>query len=257
MVAVAAIRHFETHSELTPLHLLDVARKKLIVALDFSTLEEAKKMVEILGDEIVFYKVGLGLQLAGGDQFARELKKKNKMVFLDYKYYDIEETIRNAVARAAEMGIDFLTVHGVSGILKSAVAGRGASSLKILCVTVLTSMDAEDIQEMGFPPTMTVEDLVIYRAVKAMNLGVDGVIASAKEATKIKERTEGKIMIVTPGIRSDGDDHGDQKRVATPAAAIKAGADYLVVGRPITGAPNPKIAASRIIAEMAGALLQG
>jgi orotidine-5'-phosphate decarboxylase len=254
MAAVAAMRHIKSDSGIVSSALTERAREKLIVALDFSTLDEARALVATLGNEVVFYKVGLGLQLAGGDRFAVELKGKNKKVFLDYKYYDIEETIKNAVARAAEIGIDFLTVHGVSGILKSAVAGRGTSAMKILCVTVLTSMDAQDLEEMGFPPTMTVEKLVVHRAVKAMRLGIDGVIASAKEAKSIKEETRGKIMIVAPGIRPVGAALNDQKRATTPKEAILAGADYLVVGRPITEAENPKQAAALVIQEMAEAL---
>jgi orotidine-5'-phosphate decarboxylase len=211
-------------------------------------------MVDRLGDEVGFYKVGLGLQLAGGDRLAKELKDQNKKVLLDYKYYDIEETIRNAVARAAEMGIDFLTVHGVNGILRSAVQGRGSSDIKILCVTILTSMDAEDIQEMGFPPTMTVEELVIHRAMKAMMIGIDGVIASALEASKIKDLFSGKLMVVSPAIRPLGSPAEDQKRIATPSVAIKAGADYLVIGRPITEADDPRQAAHKIIVEMADAM---
>lgn len=234
--------------------LESVARQKLIVALDVSTIDEARKLVETLGDEVVFYKVGLGLQLAGGDHFAKELKAQNKRVFLDYKYYDIDKTIENAVARAAEIGIDFLTVHGVANILKSAVKGRGNASLKILCVTVLTSMDAADIQEMGFSPTVTVEELVLHRAKKALAAGVDGVIASAREVEKIKAFSQGKLMIVTPGIRPADDDIGDQKRVATPFEAVKAGADYLVVGRPITENSDPRSKAAQIVREMAAAL---
>ena len=254
MAGTAAIRQDEADPRPQWLERMAEARKKLIVALDFSTIEEARRLVDDLGDEVGFYKVGLGLQLAGGDHFARELKARNKRVFLDYKYYDIEETIKNAVARAAEMGIDFLTVHGVTGILKSAVQGRGGSDLKILCVTVLTSMDAEDIQEMGFPSAVSVADLVVHRAVKAMKLGVDGVIASALEAPRIKALSHGKLMIVTPGIRPRGSAPGDQKRVATPFEAVRAGADYLVIGRPITGAAKPRQAARDIIAEMAEAL---
>ncbi len=233
---------------------LDAAREKLIVALDFPTIGEAAAMVEKLGDAVNFYKVGLGLQLAGGDNFARTLKAQGKRVFLDYKYYDIGETIKNAVARAAEMGVDFLTVHGVTDILKSAVEGRGASNLKILCVTVLTSMDADDILEMGFKPGVRVEDLVVHRALKAMNLGVDGVIASAQEAATIKHQTHNKLMVVSPGIRREGSPSHDQKRVSTPSDAIKAGADYLVLGRDITGQSDPKAAAMEIIAQMAAAL---
>jgi orotidine-5'-phosphate decarboxylase len=247
MVAAAELRRTEFDS-------LESAREKLIVALDFSTIEDARDLVSELGDDVTFYKVGLGLQLAGGDKFAKELKDKNKRVFLDYKYYDIDETIFNAVARAAEMGIDFLTVHGVTGILKSAVRGRGDANLKILCVTVLTSMDAEDIQEMGFQSTMTVEDLVIHRATKAMDLGVDGVIASALEASKIKQLSKEKLMVVSPGIRPHGSQKDDQKRTSTPYEAIRSGADYMVIGRPITEASDRKEAARLIISEMSRAL---
>jgi orotidine-5'-phosphate decarboxylase len=233
---------------------IESAREKLIVALDFWTIDEATKLVKELGDEVTFYKIGLGLQLIGGDRFAKELVKEGKRVFLDYKWFDIEETIKNAVAQAAKIGISFLSLHGVNGILRGAVQGRGTSNLKILCVTVLTSMDAEDTQEMGFPPTMSVEELVIRRAVKALEIGVDGVIASALEASKIKNLSSGKLMVVAAAIRPLGSPADDQKRIATPSGAIKAGADYLVIGRPITGADNPRETAHKIIVEMADAM---
>jgi orotidine-5'-phosphate decarboxylase len=235
---------------------IEAAREKLIVALDFWTIEEAEKLVEQLGDEVTFYKVGLGLQLIGGDIFAKNLVYEGKRVFLDYKWFDIEETIKNAVAQAAKIGISFLSLHGVNGILRGAVQGRGTSNLKILCVTLLTSMDAEDIQEMGYSPTVTVEDLVVRRAVKAMEIGVDGVIASALEASKIKSLSSGKLMVVSPAIRPIGSPADDQKRIATPTMAIKAGADYLVIGRPITEADSPREAAHKIIVEMADAMLE-
>lgn len=233
---------------------VDRAREKLIVALDFSTIGEAEKLVDKLGDSVEFYKVGLGLQLAGGDRFARDLKRMNKRVFLDYKYYDIEETIRNAVARAAELNIDFLTVHGTGNILKGAVEGKGDSGLKIFCVTVLTSMDAQDFKEIGYE-NVDIEKLVIFRAIQAMKLGCDGVIASAKEAAQIKQETDRKLMVVAPGIRVKGAGKDDQKRRATPTEAIRAGADYLVVGRPIYTDPDPVAAAETIIEEMAAALI--
>jgi orotidine-5'-phosphate decarboxylase len=233
---------------------IEKAREKLIIALDFSTIDEAREMVRTLGDEVGFYKVGLGLQLAGGDSFARELKKEGKRVFLDYKYYDIEETIRNAVARVAEAGIDFLTVHGVTPILKAAVDGRGSNTMKILCVTVLTSMDATDLQEMGGAPTLTVKEVVVNRARMALDVGIDGVIASPLEVQDIKKLTSDKLMVVTPGIRREWEPKHDQKRFGSPSYAIGAGADYLVIGRPITGAKNPKKAAHDTIREMAAAL---
>jgi orotidine-5'-phosphate decarboxylase len=234
---------------------LSRARERLIVALDFDTVTEAKVLVEQLGDEVEFYKVGLGLQLDGGDQFARWLKEKNKRVFLDYKYYDIGETIKRAVSRAADFGVDFLTVHGVTGIFESAVAGRGKSDLKILCVTVLTTMDAKDIQEMGFPTNMSVEDLVVHRARNAFKAGFDGVIASANEVVQLKKEFSNKLLIVTPAIRPLGSSPDDQKRIATPFEAVKSGADYLVIGRPITKANNPVEAAHSVVLEMANGQL--
>jgi orotidine-5'-phosphate decarboxylase len=254
MAAVAELIRPDTTDSSNRSNMIGEARGKLIVALDFDTVKEAEALVDKLGDEAEFYKVGLGLQLAGGETFVRTLKSLNKRVFLDYKYYDIGETIRRAVARAADFDVDFLTVHGVSGILQSAVAGRGDSKLKIFCVTVLTSMDVEDIREMGFPPQMTVDDLVVHRAKKAFKAGVDGVIASAREVEKIRNAVDGALMIVTPGIRSEGHDHDDQKRTATAFDAVKAGADYLVIGRPITKAADPVREAKAIIGEMARAL---
>ncbi|GEC16012.1 orotidine-5'-phosphate decarboxylase [Nitrobacter winogradskyi] len=237
---------------MTGSHDPDLAREKLIVALDYWNIEDARKLVRDLGDEVSFYKVGLGLQLVGGNEFARELIAEGKRVFLDYKYYDIEETVQRAVAQAAELKIAFLTVHGVASIMKAAVAGRGNSDMKILGVTVLTSMDAEDIKEMGFE--CGVEDLVVARARRALEVGVDGVVASALEAAELRKQTNNKLMIVSPGIRPSGGARHDQKRVATPFEAMRAGADYLVLGRPIYAAENPKAAAQAIIQEMADAL---
>ncbi len=237
---------------MTGSHDPDLAREKLIVALDYWNIEDARKLVRDLGDEVSFYKVGLGLQLVGGNEFARELIAEGKRVFLDYKYYDIEETVQRAVAQAAELKIAFLTVHGVASIMKAAVAGRGNSDMKILGVTVLTSMDAEDIKEMGFE--CSVEDLVVARARRALEVGVDGVVASALEAAELRKQTNNKLMIVSPGIRPSGGARHDQKRVATPFEAMRAGADYLVLGRPIYAAENPKAAAQAIIQEMADAL---
>lgn len=237
---------------MTGSHYLDLAREKLIVALDYWNIEDARKLVRELDHEVSFYKVGLGLQLVGGNEFARELIAEGKRVFLDYKYYDIAETVQRAVAQAAELKITFLTVHGVASIMKAAVAGRGNSDMKVLGVTVLTSMDAEDIKEMGFE--CSVEDLVVARAKRALEVGVDGVIASALEVAELRKQTSNKLMIVSPGIRPSGGARHDQKRVATPFEAMRAGADYLVLGRPIYAADNPKAAAQAIIQEMADAL---
>ncbi|WP_425909702.1 orotidine-5'-phosphate decarboxylase [Nitrobacter sp. TKz-YC02] len=237
---------------MTGSHYLDLAREKLIVALDYWNIEDARKLVRDLGDEVSFFKVGLGLQLVGGNEFAKELIAEGKRVFLDYKYYDIAETVQRAVAQAAELKITFLTVHGVASIMKAAVAGRGNSDMKVLGVTVLTSMDADDIKEMGFE--CSVEDLVVARAKRALEVGVDGVIASALEVAELRKQTSNKLMIVSPGIRPSGGARHDQKRVATPFEAMRAGADYLVLGRPIYAADNPKAAAQAIIQEMADAL---
>jgi orotidine-5'-phosphate decarboxylase len=231
---------------------IDLARKKLIVALDLRSIEEARRLVDQLAGEVIFYKVGMGLQMVGGTDFAVELKETGKQVFLDYKYLDIEETIKSAVAQVAKANMDFLTVHGTGKIYQAAVEGRGNSSLKILCVTVLTSMDAQDVQELGL--SCNVETLVLARAKKALDAGCDGVIASAREAAMIREMAGNKLVIVTPGIRPAGSPAGDQIRTANPGDAIRAGADYLVIGRPITQAPNPKDAAAAIVQEMAGAL---
>ncbi|MGJ0394189.1 MAG: orotidine-5'-phosphate decarboxylase [Methylocystis sp.] len=259
MLAVADAVRPETNV-VSDKHIAE-ARSRLIVALDFDRVEDAERLVETLGKEIEFYKVGLGLQLAGGEPFVKKLKEQyKKNVFLDYKYYDIGETIRKAVARAAEFGVDMLTVHGVSQILQSAVAGRNSvagSKMKIFCVTVLTSLDAEDLKEMGFPETMEVHELVAHRARSAFKAGIDGVIASAQEVGRLKEEFESNLDVITPGIRPLWAASDDQKRIATPFEAISAGADYLVVGRPITGSRNPIDAAHDIVMEMASAIAAG
>jgi orotidine-5'-phosphate decarboxylase len=232
---------------------IEQAREKLIVALDYWDLDDAVRLADTLGDEVSFYKVGLGLQLGGGEGLAKSLIAQGKRVFLDYKYLDIEETIRTAVRRAAAFGVEFLTIHhSTRGILRAAVEGRGDSPLKLLCVTVLTSIDADDVREMGFQ--CSVEELVLARARQALEAGVDGVVASAREAAHIRAATDGRLLLVTPGIRPQDSATDDQKRVATPGAAIRDGANYLVVGRPITKAPDPRYAARTIIAEMAAAL---
>ncbi|MBO0751994.1 MAG: orotidine-5'-phosphate decarboxylase [Bradyrhizobiaceae bacterium] len=228
------------------------AREKLIVALDYEDVNDAARLVDTLGSEVSFYKIGLGLQLGGGEGLAKGLIAQGKRVFLDYKYLDIEETIRTAVRRAADFGVDFLTVHGVGGVLRAAVEGRGNARLKLLCVTLLTSMDAGEVKDMGF--ACSVEELVLARAKKALDAGIDGVVASAREAAQIRHATAGKLLVVAPGIRPQDSASDDQKRVATPSAAIRAGADYLVVGRPITRSPDPKEAVRAIVAEMAASL---
>ena len=229
------------------------AKERLIVALDLPSVKAAKEMVDDLEGIVDFFKIGLTLQLADGiGDFIRSLiKERRKRVFLDYKYYDISETLKKAVARAAELGVAFLTVHGSSVLIRAAVEGRGATNLKLFTVTVLTSLDASDIAEMGYTQH-TVEQLVLFRAGKALDAGCDGVIASGREAKKIKEMSGGKLLVVTPGIRPEGYPTNDQKRSTSPREAVLAGADYLVIGRPITEPPNatPRQASETILAEM-------
>jgi orotidine-5'-phosphate decarboxylase len=226
--------------------------ERLIVALDVPNRERAFDLVKKLGDTVQFYKIGLQLQFAGGLQVADELIKQGKKVFLDSKICDIEETVRGAVASVANMGVDFLTVHGNGKSIQAALEGRKSHPLKILSVTVLTSLDAHDMADLGL--SCSVEDLVMMRARKALDAGCDGVIASGKEAHKIRELAGDRLLIVTPGIRSKNVPHHDQKRVATPNEAIAAGADYLVVGREILENSDPKRAAIDIFNQIKAAL---
>ncbi|MBM3737253.1 MAG: orotidine-5'-phosphate decarboxylase [Acidobacteria bacterium] len=224
------------------------AQDRLILALDLPSIQDAQAMVDQFDGLVRFYKVGLTLQLAAGLQFIQPLLARGNQVFLDYKYFDVEETIRKAVSQAAQLGVTFLTIHGHGRTIQAAVDGRGSSNLKLLAVTVLTSLDASDIAEMGYP--CAVEDLVIHRARKAAEAGCDGVVASGLEAARIREAVGDKLLIVTPGIRPEGASGDEQKRRVTPAGAIRSGADYLVVGRPITHQPDPRAAAERILEEM-------
>jgi len=226
------------------------AKDRLIVALDVKDIAAARAVVEQLDGVVDFFKVGLTLQLAAGvEEFIRSLIKEGKRVFLDYKYYDIGETLKKTVARASELGVSFLTIHGPSVLIRAAVEGRGSSNLKLFTVTVLTSLDAGDIAEMGYT-NHTPEQLVLFRARKALEAGCDGVIASGLEAKQIKTLSQGKLMLITPGIRPDGYPEDDQKRKTTPHDAVSAGADYLVVGRPITGAKDLRAAAQEILTQM-------
>lgn len=227
---------------------------RLILALDVPTVDEARMLVRRLGDAVTFYKIGMQLQFApGGLEFARELIDGDKRVFLDAKLYDIGETVRLAVENIARLGIDFLTIHANAPTLRAAAEGRGDSELRILAVTVLTSMSSDDIADLGFGG-MSVEELVLKRARQVVEAGVDGVIASAAEAGAIRRQAGDQLAIVTPGIRRAGDAVGDQKRVVTPAEAIRAGADHLVVGRPVTRAADPRREAEAIQAEIAKVL---
>ena len=228
------------------------AQDRLIVALDLESAQQAREMAAALDGVVTFFKIGLTLQLAPGiEELIRDLIQSRKRVFLDYKYYDIAATLTKAVARAVDLGVSFLTLHGSSGCIQGAIKGRGSSDLKLFVVTVLTNMDKSDIDELGYT-NQTVEQLVIYRAKKALEAGCDGVIASGKEAQQIKELTGNRLLVITPGIRPDGSPIHDQKRVMRPQDAINAGADYLVIGRPITEPDDstPREAAQKILAEM-------
>jgi len=222
------------------------ARDRLIVALDMPTIEEAARLVAKLASNVTFYKVGLELLFAGGLDVARSLKAQGKHVFLDMKLLDIGNTVERAVANAAELGLTFLTVHGHDlKTLRAAVAGRGVSTMKLLAVTVLTNLTESDLKQQG--SAMAPGDLVLHRARLAHEAGFDGVIASGQEANRIRAAIGPDFLIVAPGIRLEGSAMDDQERVMTPDHAISAGADYLVVGRPITQADDPVAAAEAFV----------
>ncbi|MEW6246692.1 MAG: orotidine-5'-phosphate decarboxylase [Nitrospirota bacterium] len=227
------------------------ARDRLIFALDVPTSDEAERLLSRVGDSVTFIKVGLELYTAAGPEMVQRLITRGKRVFLDLKFLDIEETVRRATARVAEMGVDFLTVHANRKALTAAVQGRGQSRLRVLAVTVLTNFDGNDLREIGIQ--WTIEDLVTARAALAAEVGCDGVIASGEEPAAIRRKVGSRLLIVTPGVRPAGKRTDDHARVTTPAQAISAGADYLVVGRPIRDAADPASAAAAILAEMQAA----
>lgn len=228
------------------------ATDKLIVALDFPRYDDARHLVDDLGDAVTFYKVGLELLFHDGLALASEIKNDGKRVFLDMKFLDIGNTVEKAVAAVADLGFDFLTIHGTdSKTMKAAVKGRGNARLKLLAVTVLTSLDQADLADQGI--VMTPQELVLKRARLAHEAGIDGVIASGQEAAAIRAATAHNFLIVTPGIRLPGGEAGDQKRITTPEDALRAGADHLVVGRPITAASDPRRAAQTVLEHIARA----
>lgn len=229
------------------------SRDRLIVALDLPSVAEAEAMVLRLGGSASFYKVGLQLIYAGGIPFARDLVAAGKKVFLDAKLLDIDNTVGHAVESIVRLGATFLTVHAYPQAMRAAVAARGDAALKLLGVTVLTSMDDADLAAAGYAGTAA--DLVARRAADARAAGMDGIVASPAEAAAVRAIVGPSLALVTPGIRPAGSHAGDQKRIATPAAAIRAGADHLVVGRPVTGADDPKAAADAIVAEIEHAIL--
>ncbi len=227
------------------------AKDRIIVALDVPHVDEARALVKTLGDSVGVYKIGLELIFAGGLALAEELVKNGRRVFLDAKLLDIEATVERATAAIARTGAHFLTVHATDRkTLDAAVRGRGDSALKLLGVTVLTNLDRADLSQQGIemPPLALVQE----RARLSQDAGFDGIVASGKEAAALRERLR-NFLIVTPGIRQEDSDTHDQTRVVTPQNAIEAGADYLVIGRPITRAPDPRAAAEAIAAEIEAA----
>jgi orotidine-5'-phosphate decarboxylase len=222
-------------------------RDRLIVALDLSSVEAAEAMIGRLGDAVTFYKIGYQLAYAGGLPLVQKLAGSGKKVFLDLKMHDIGNTVARGVESVAKLGATFLTVHAYPQTMKAAVEARGAN-LKILAVTVLTSYDDGDLHAAGY--RLNVSDLVEARAQQAQVLGVDGIVCSPEEAAHLHKIVGHQMHLVTPGIRPAGAATGDQKRIMTPGRAIAAGADYLVVGRPILEAADPKAAAEAIHAEI-------
>jgi orotidine-5'-phosphate decarboxylase len=244
----------------------------IIIALDVPSAAEARRLVNAIGDAASFYKVGLELYAAAGPDFARELKSEGYRVFLDLKLHDIGETVRRAVAAATEIAPDFLTIHATDQVMRAAVAGRdtsnvegrdtsnvegrdtsdvegrGESALKLLAVGVLTSLDDSDLLKDGYATGVT--DLVELRARNAMDAGVDGIVCSPREVARVRGITGRKMILLNPGVRSAGSAAGDQKRVATPAEAIAAGADYVVIGRQVTRAKDPRGETLRVLEEI-------
>jgi orotidine-5'-phosphate decarboxylase len=224
-------------------------KDRIIVALDVPDPDEARALIAKLGDSVGVYKIGLELLFEGGQDLAKELVAEGKRVFIDAKLLDIEATVERATAAIAKTGAHFLTVHATdTKTLDAAVRGRGDSALKLLGVTVLTNLDRADLSEQGIdmPPLALVQE----RARLAQRAGLDGIVASGKEAAALHERLR-NFLIVTPGIRQQGTDTQDQTRAVTPTIAVEAGADYLVVGRPITRADDPRAAAQKIAEEIA------
>lgn len=226
---------------------------RLIVALDVPHAVAGLELAMRLGDAVNFYKIGLGMLTGGGLGLANELKQEHgKRIFLDMKLFDIGATVEAAVRGLAQFDLDFLTVHGDPHVVRAAMEGAAGTDLKILAVTVLTSLDRADL-DASLIRDGDLSELVVARAIHAFDAGADGVIASPQEAALIRAQPEAKNkLIVTPGVRPAGAALGDQKRVATPAQAIKDGADHVVVGRPIHRADDPAQAARNILAEIAG-----
>jgi orotidine-5'-phosphate decarboxylase len=226
-------------------------RDRLIVALDLPAVRDAEAIIETLGDTVSFYKIGYQLAFERGLPLASALANAGKRVFLDMKLHDIGNTVARGVENVARMGVTFLTVHAYPQTMRAAMEAKAGSELGILAVTVLTSYADADLAEAGYG--VSVEQLVAERAALAHDIGVDGLVCSAEEAAALRRIVGSDMCLVTPGIRPVGGARGDQKRVTTPGEAIAAGADYLVVGRPIVQAGNPRAAANAIVEEIAAA----
>ncbi len=226
-------------------------RDRLIVALDLASVEEARAMVRRIGDAATFYKVGYQLAYGGGLGFAEELIRSGKKVFLDLKLHDIANTVEEGVRSVARLGVTFLTVHGYPQTMRAALKGKAGSPLAILAVTVLTSYDDVDLADAGYD--MSPAELVARRAAQARDLRIDGIVCAPTEAATVRTLLGPDMFVVTPGVRPAGTDAGDQKRIMTPAEAIRCGATHLVVGRPITAAVDPRQATLAVTNEMASA----
>jgi len=230
---------------------MTAVQDRLIVGLDLPRVADAEEAVRQLDGVASFYKIGYRLVFSGGLEFARDLVRDGKRVFLDMKLLDIDNTVAEGVENVARMGVSMLTLHAYPKAMRAAVAAARGSDLTLLGVTVLTSMDQQDLQDAGYeydPHT-----LVLRRAEQALQAGMGGIVCSAAEASAVRKIVGPDMAIVTPGIRPAGADHGDQKRVMTPADALRGGASHLVVARPIIGAPDRRAAAQAILAEMAAA----
>lgn len=230
------------------------ARDHLIVGLDVPTIDQAASIVAGLGDTVDFYKIGYQLVFAGGLEFARDIIADGKRVFLDMKLLDIDNTVARGVENIAKMNVSMLTLHAYPKAMRAAVEAARGSPLCLLGVTVLTSMDEDDLLEAGYASNPA--DLVARRARQAVDAGMGGIVCSAAEAEAVRATAGPGMAVVTPGIRPRGADHGDQKRVVTPADALRSGSSHLVVARPIVAADDPLEAATSILSEMAGALAE-
>jgi orotidine-5'-phosphate decarboxylase len=227
------------------------AKDRLILALDVPTVDAAERLLDTVQGAVAFVKVGLELYTAAGPEIIRRAMKRGQRVFVDLKFLDIEETVRRATAQVAQMGVELLTIHANRKALAAAVEARRGSNLKLLAVTVLTNFDSGDLRDMGVQ--WSVADLVVARTKLAAEVGCDGVVASGAEAQVIRQKVGRTLLIVSPGIRPAGVGTDEHARTTTPGQAIKSGADYLVVGRPIRDAPDPRAAADAIVVEMQNA----